>query len=126
MPWDPFFDEFFGPSVDEGTKCIEPLADIAETDEEIVITVDLPFVKSKEDIDVYVSDDGVEITAKTRRGIKWNKWSTHYRYTEFNQFKKRIKLPVRVDPDNVRAFFRNGILTIKLRKKKERVQITLD
>lgn len=126
MSWDPFFDRFFGPSVDERDRCIEPLADITENDDEIVITVDLPFVASKEDIEVYVSDKSVEITAKTKRGIKWNRWSTHYRYMEFNQFRKRIELPVKVDVNDVKATFRNGILLIRLRKKKERVLIKLD
>ena len=126
MSWDPFFDEFFGPSVDERERCMEPLTEISEDENEIVITVDLPFVASKDDIEVYVTDEGVEIIAKTKRGIKWDRWSTHYRYTEFNQFKKRIELPVKVDTNAVEAKFKNGILMIRLRKKKERVQIKLD
>lgn len=121
-----FWDPFFGPSVDERGRCIEPLADIIEDDDEIVITVDLPFVASKEDIEVYASEEGVEILARTKRGIRWSRWSTHYKYVEFNQFRKRIELPTKIDVRSVKATFTNGILVIRLKKKKEVVQIKLD
>ena len=126
MSWGSFFNEFFGPSVDEKDRCIEPLTDVRETDDEVVISVDLPFVVSKEDIEVYVTEDSIEITARTKRKIRWSRWGAHHRYVEFNHYRKRIELPILVDPNEVRATFRSGILEVRLRKKKKRVQIKIE
>ncbi len=126
MSWGSFFDEFFGPSVDEKERYIEPLTDVRETDDEVVISVDLPFVVSKEDIEVYVTEDSIEITARTKRKIRWSRWGAHHRYVEFNHYRKRIELPILVDPNEVRATFRSGILEVRLRKKKKRVQIKIE
>jgi HSP20 family protein len=123
---DSFFDEFFRPSIDEEERCMEPLTDIRETEDEIIMTVDLPFVSSKEDIELYVYEQAVEINAKTKRSIRWDRWGAHHRYMEFNHYRKVVELPVKVDPNAVRATFKAGILEIRIRKKKERIRVKLE
>lgn len=123
---DPFFDEYFRPSIDEEGRCMEPLTDIRETEDEIIMTVDLPFVTSKEDIELYVYEQAVEINAKTKRSIRWDRWGAHHKYMEFNHYRKVVELPVKVDPDNVKATFKAGILEIRIKKKKERIRVKLE
>ncbi|HJM81699.1 MAG TPA: archaeal heat shock protein Hsp20 [Candidatus Poseidoniia archaeon] len=78
----------------------EPLTDINETDNQIAITVELPGV-NKEDIDINVMEDKVEVTVKT----------------ESRKFFKSIDLSSPVETDSSKATYTNGILDLVLTKK---------
>jgi HSP20 family protein len=78
----------------------EPLTDINETDDQIAITVELPGV-NKEDIDINVMEDKVEINVKT----------------ESRKYFKSIDLSSSVKIDSSKATYTNGILDLVLTKK---------
>ncbi|MEM3437867.1 MAG: Hsp20/alpha crystallin family protein [Nitrososphaerales archaeon] len=125
---DEIFEEFealMRPSWDATEKCLVPLVNIEDRDNEIVVMVDLPCVERKEDIDLNVTEDYLEIVAKMRESIKWERWGTSQRYLEFKTFRKSIRLPEKVDPEGARATFKNGILKVLLPKVRKRYTIKI-
>ena len=78
----------------------EPLTDINETDDQIAITVELPGV-NKEDIDINVMEDKVEVNVKT----------------ESRKYFKSIDLTSVVETESSKATYKNGILDLVLTKK---------
>ena len=134
MNWDPFeemrkirneidamFARFFGrPEVREAELTIpqgfrEPLSDIFETDNEIVIVTELPGV-NKDDIKISASEDSIEIKAEVReeKVKRENYFSQERRYKGFY---RSLSLPVKVDPTKAKATYKNGLLEIRLPKK---------
>ncbi|MCP8308519.1 MAG: Hsp20/alpha crystallin family protein [archaeon] len=117
------FSELMSPSWDAVGKCLVPLINIEDKEDEIVVTVDLPCVESKEDIDLNVTEDNLEIIAKMREAIKWERWGTSQRQFEFKAFRRLVRLPEKVNPEGSRAMFRNGILKVSLPKVRRRFAI---
>ena len=126
---DEFFEQAFGelmnPSWDAVGKCLVPLINVEDKEDEIVVTVDLPCIKSKEDIDLNVTEDNLEITARMKEAIRWERWGTSQRHLEFQTFRRLIKFPEKVDPENSRAVFRNGILKVSLPKVRKKFTIKI-
>lgn len=79
---------------------IEPLVDVMEVDDEVWVIAELPGV-DKEKIKVRAAEDRVYIRAENER-----------------KYYKEVELPVEVDPDTAKASYRNGVLEIKLKKKR--------
>jgi len=104
---------------------LEPLVELREGRDEIVVTVDLPFVR-KEDVSVYVTERYLEIEAKMSREITFERWSIMRRELSFNSYQRRLRLPAEVKPEEVRARFRGGLLTIHLPKKTARKRIQVE
>ena len=105
----PIFEEFgntrmspFGKKGDKPTVDTrrEPLTDINETEDQIAITVELPGV-NKEDIDINVMEDKVEVNVKT----------------ESRKYFKSIDLKSLVETESSKATYTNGILDLVLKKK---------
>ncbi len=112
-------------SWDPDECCLEPLTNYIETEDEIILTADLPYVK-KEEIDIHVTDDMLDLQATLDRPVQFKQWGTVQRKTEFCKFHKHIKLPSSVDADNVSATFKGGILEIRLAKKVTRIKIKIE
>lgn len=119
------FSESISPSWDAIEKCLVPLINIEDKEDEIVVTVDLPCVESKDDIDLNVTEDNLEIIAKIKEAIRWERWGTSQRHLEFQTFRRRIRFPEKVDPENSRAIFRNGILKVSLPKVRKKFRIKI-
>ena len=105
----PIFEEFgntrMNPFSKKGEKPTvdtrrEPLTDINETEDQIAITVELPGV-NKEDIDINVMEDKVEVNVKT----------------ESRKYFKSIDLKSLVETESSKATYTNGILDLVLKKK---------
>jgi HSP20 family protein len=131
-----FFDEFerdifeaFGEMSEEHCSwdpeelCLEPLTNVIETDQEIIITADLPYVTS-DNIDLHVSENMLHLEATLDQAVKYSQW-TLQRQIEFQKFRKHLKLPPNVESDKINASFKNGILEIRIPKKITRVKIQI-
>ncbi|MEN3047478.1 MAG: Hsp20/alpha crystallin family protein [Candidatus Caldarchaeales archaeon] len=93
-------------------QCLLPLHDLRETEEEYVLSVDMPGVR-KEEIDLKVSEHGVSVYAPIRYGVRV---SRSYERTA-QCYRLVLELPDPVDTESVRGVYRNGILEVKMRKK---------
>ena len=105
---------------------VEPLIEVRETEKEIVVRADLPFVKDKDGVKVEVSGEYLEITATMDRAVKWERWGVYQRRQSYTQYRTRIRLPTEVDVGKARARFRDGALTITLPKKVTKVRIGIE
>ncbi len=101
---------------------LEPLYEVEDTGDEIIVTFDLPRVK-REDVEIHTTEDTLEVTAKMTEAVCWERWGSIQRQISFNRFRKQIKLPEPIEPDKASASFRNGILRIILPKKRNKVFI---
>lgn len=92
-----------------------PNVDIAETDDEVTITADLPGLDEK---DITVTLDGETLTLRgERRHEKEEKRKNYYRAERsYGTFVRSMTLPEGIDRDNVKATFNKGVLHVRAGK----------
>jgi HSP20 family protein len=111
--------------MDYTTGIEKPLADVLETDDEIIVKTDLPGVKQN-DIDVNLTEDSVEITAQFEEEYSEEKVDYIRRERNYGKTRRFIKLPAKVKVKDATANLENSILTInlpKLEQKKVKMNI---
>jgi HSP20 family protein len=91
-----------------------PHIEISETHDEIKVIAELAGLEQR-DVDVTL-DEGV-LTLKGRKSLEKN--GTVYSERWEGAFERTIPVGQDVDPDKVKASFKNGVLTIRLSKKPE-------
>ncbi|MFX1466155.1 MAG: Hsp20/alpha crystallin family protein [Promethearchaeota archaeon] len=110
---------FLQPSFDLKHCCLEPLVDISETADNLIVVYDLPFIRSPDDIEIKATPNSLEMDAKFKEPVKLEKWGTVQKETEFKHYHHVIrKLPVEVIPDKATSRFKQGLLEINLPKVK--------
>ena len=95
-----------------------PRADIAETDKDYLISLELPGLELS-DVDVRLSGNQLTVSGE-RKQKKEDKDKHFYRVeTTYGAFERRFELPqnVRSDPESVQATFKNGMLEIRVQKR---------
>ncbi|MBP1449769.1 MAG: Hsp20/alpha crystallin family protein [Thermoproteus sp.] len=91
-------------TVEQGVK-------IKEQDDAATVEIDMPGLEPG-DISIYISKDGDYIRAEGARGDR--------KYT------KKVYLPFKVEPSSASASYKNGVLTITLKKSKpQEIQIKI-
>jgi HSP20 family protein len=93
-----------------------PLADVKETEEAIVVTMDLPGVE-KQDVDISISDDELRVVAEKRAETEVSEKDYHKRERTYKRFERMVKLPVSVKTEEAKARLENGVLEITLPKE---------
>jgi HSP20 family protein len=93
-----------------------PSTDVFETEHQVVVLVEIAGMKQK-DLNVTLSDNVLVIRGDRQEKALADK--TFYRNMEINYgtFERNIYLPESIDPENVRAEYRDGFLEIRLDKK---------
>lgn len=89
--------------------------DVYQTPTDIVIESAVAGV-DPEDIDVNVTRDSVTIRGKRHREKKIKDEDYFYQECYWGKFSRSVILPQEIDPEGVRAIFKNGILTVHLPK----------
>lgn len=90
--------------------------DVQETDTDLIITAELPGM-NREDIELTVTQDRINIKAQKREEVKEEKEDQRYYQSKYAGFSRSIPLPVGVKQDEVKATYKNGVLEITLPKK---------
>ena len=106
-------EEVEGPNLKKGV--IRPLADVHETEEALVVTMDMPGVE-KQDIDISVVEDELQISAQRKSETEANEQDYHRRERTFTRFERRVLLPESIKTEEARATLTNGVLQITLPK----------
>ena len=106
--------EGLGPSWDLHDRTLEPLYEVHELENEVVVTADLPCVRDKKDLEVHCTENSVEIRARMCQPVSFRKWGTVQREADFECYRKVIPLPAEVDPEKARADFKGGMLTVRV------------
>ncbi len=110
---------------DPQLECLEPLAYVQETDEKVVVTIDLPFVR-KEDVKLDVTPNDLTIGAKIQKHVVYDRWGTVQRRCRFKTFHKTLRLPVEVVPEMAKARFKDGYLTVEMPKRARRFKVKVE
>jgi HSP20 family protein len=120
--WPDFDDLFrdFAPTQNGNAelKTFAPPADIAETQAQLEVHLDLPGFKG-DDIDVKVEDDVLTISAQ--RSVEKTEEKKGWLRQErgFGRFVRSFTLPNTVDGSKLAAAYKNGVLTVTLPKRAE-------
>ncbi|KNC96955.1 uncharacterized protein SPPG_07775 [Spizellomyces punctatus DAOM BR117] len=102
----------------DGDVIWRPAADVFETDDAIVVHVDLPGVP-KDEINIEVSGNQLIIHGE-HKGVKgFESATSRVRERNIGRFRKIINLPAGVDTDKIQAKYENGLLEVKIPKSQE-------
>jgi HSP20 family protein len=131
--WDPFrgltvlqdqvsrlFDDSASPSrgAEAELATWAPAVDIFETENEVVVKADLPDVEEK-DIDIRVENNVLQVRGE--RKFDKNVGQDNYLRVErvYGAFTRSFTLPNTINSEQIRAEYRNGVLTVHLPKREE-------
>ena len=113
------FDDFFSPALSGGENVSmwdwHPVVDIYDNDDTIVIKAELPGVDKK---DIKVDVNGRILTLKGERSTDNEVKEDDYyrRERSFGKFERSFTLSADVDPDKIKADFKDGILKLNIPK----------
>lgn len=102
----------------DGGMTMAPRIDMAETDDSIEITAELPGVDQK-DLDVSVEGDVLTLKGEKKSESEEKKKDFHVVERSYGAFRRAIRLPGNVDPDKVNATFDKGVLKVSMPKPEE-------
>jgi HSP20 family protein len=114
----------FAPRGQSGApSTFNPSMDVVENDDEVRLCLDLPGVDEK-DIDVSLEDDLLTIRGEKKfeqeRGDK--KENYHLVERSYGAFQRALRLPFKANPDEVKAAFENGVLTVTVPKSAQQAR----
>ncbi|MCI4371061.1 MAG: Hsp20/alpha crystallin family protein [Thermoplasmata archaeon] len=114
---DRFWGGLLAPWEAAGQAVREPLVDVIDKGSEFVVRAELPGV-SKENVDLTVTADGIEIRAQTDRSREERE--KHYTYQErtYRTLRRYLRVPEEVKADLATATLKDGILEVRVPKKK--------
>ncbi len=98
------------------TRPWTPAVDIAETENELVLTADVPGVKM-EDIEIKIEEGTLSLTGKREFKKEEKNGSYHRIERSYGSFERAFSLPDSVEAEKVSASFDNGVLKVTLPKK---------
>lgn len=94
-----------------------PAVDILETENELVLTADLPGVPM-ENIDIRIEDGTLAVCGERKFESSEDKNSGYHRLERsYGSFKRIFTLPDTVDTEKVTADYKDGVLKVVLPKK---------
>jgi HSP20 family protein len=115
-----FFQDWPGAGLAERGRVWAPAVDMIDRPDEVVVRADLPGLEQK-DVDVTIQEGILTIRGERKAEREEKKEEEDYYYSErtFGTFIRTMPLPPGVDPEKVKATFKNGILEVHLQKTKE-------
>ena len=114
------FNGFFRgiPSVNERFNSYGPEVDIKETDNDVLVSVEIPGMEQK-DIKVSVRDDVLTLKGEKKRGQEIENANYHLGERCFGSFERSFTLPISIRADKGSASYKNGVLHITLPKAED-------
>ena len=124
--WNPFGDEFFAPErlfrawgvPTQRPERLAPAVDVSENEKGYAVTVELPGVK-KDDVTVEVHENVLTIRGEKKSEREEKKDKTHWLERTYGSFSRSFTLPPTAVVDELKATFRDGVLTLEIPKKEE-------
>ena len=94
-----------------------PVANVAETDKDWVVSMELPGMNEKE-VDVRLNGNQLVVTGERKQEKETKDKQYHRVESSYGMFERRFELPgdVRADVEGVQATFHNGMLEIRVGK----------
>ena len=112
------FGDFFG-SHEEGTDTEEvywmPTVDVSETENDFEIRAELPGV-SERDVSVSVTDNRLTVKGEKRQETETEGKNYHRVERRYGNFQRSFTLPRNIETSNIKAGFKDGVLTLTIPK----------
>jgi HSP20 family protein len=99
---------------DEQPQYFQPATDIAETAEAVVLKLDMPGV-AKDDVEITIDKDMLSIVGKAQPE---ESGEPAYREPYVGDYRREFTLTADVDPNDVSASMKDGVLTVTVGKAK--------
>lgn len=112
-----FNDPVFG-ALGQTPAAWQPPVDIFESDEEIVVKMELPEVR-KEDVEVNLEDRTLTIRGERKLEFEDRRDGYHRVERSYGQFARSFTVPPNIDRERLRAQYKDGVLRISLPKVEE-------
>jgi HSP20 family protein len=110
----------------EAGNIFMPLADVRETDDAVIVTMDLPGI-DKKDVDITASGDDLRVVGERKSETETSEKDYHKRERAYTRFERMVKLPAAVKMEEAKAKLSDGVLEITLPKEvvtaKKRINI---
>ena len=97
-----------------------PLMNVTDLPTEYTVTAEIPGMK-KEDLDIKIEGDTLTVKGERRPYDIGPGASYHRRERTSGTFQRSLTLPGRVDPEKVKASYKDGVLTISLGKEPSQI-----
>ncbi len=121
--WDRFSQDFSTSTLEQDWN---PPLDLMETGSSLVVEIEVPGI-NPDNIDISVTADVLTFTGEKKKKAEDKGKSYHLVERTYGKFSRSIRLPTTVNPDQVEALYKDGILKITLSKteaaKGKRIQV---
>lgn len=111
------FARFFGER-EPAVGAWAPPVDIYETDENLVLQAELPGVDPKE-VEIRVEDNTLYLKGERHSEKEVKEENYHRIERAYGSFSRTFPLPSSVDPEKVKAEYKDGLLTLTMAKREE-------
>lgn len=95
-----------------------PALDLYEGKEEFVVRAELPGMK-KQDIEISLHEGALSVSGERKAEEQSDESQAHRRERFFGRFQRTLELPKSVKAQEVKATYKDGILTVTLPKTEE-------
>ena len=113
------FEHLLGPSLTRSSlpdSFSSMACNLSDEGDRFVITTDMPRIK-KEEVHIDVGDDHIEISAEHKESEEEKKKKYLKKEQSEISVNRRMSLPEKVNPSEVKANLENGVLTVNLPKQ---------
>ena len=107
-------DEFGIPLLLE-TAAEIPSIDVSETEDSIILKAEVPDI-DPEDLDISITDDTLSIKGETKQEFVEESGGFQRTEKRYGAFSRTLQLPCRIDLNDVKATYKEGILNIVMPK----------
>lgn len=95
-----------------------PAIDIIDKEKEVVVKADMPGVV-KDDIDISFREDKLTISGAVKAEAETKEENYYYSERSYHSYSRTVNIPLKVDPDKIKANLKDGVLTVHLPKVEE-------
>lgn len=112
---DDFFDEMVFPDMNQEGFMAAPKIDLVDKDSHFILQAEIPGI-DKKDIEIELLDDGITIKGEKKISNEQKEGKFYYRESSCGKFVRQIPFPEKVNTDQAKASYENGLLKIELPK----------
>ena len=120
-------DFFYSPAWEDFHSSLtdwNPIVDIYEKDDQIIIKADLPGIEKK-DIHIDVKDRVLTIKGERASENEVKKHNVYRRERALGRFERSFTLPGKVDAEDIKASHKDGVLKIEIPKPEDQKSKTI-
>jgi HSP20 family protein len=95
-----------------------PPLDVEETDKEVLVRAEIPGVTA-DDLQLSINSNALVISGEKKETVKRPEGGYVYQERRYGSFRREVPLPSAVNPDDVKAEYKDGVLHVRLKKSQE-------